>query len=344
MKNILFLDIGSGTQDVLYYREGIELENCPRFVLPTPAKNLAKQIRACAEKKQDIYLFGRNAGGGFWGAINEHLEKNLKVFVHPQAAFALSDNFERLAQKNIIITEKRPENTIALEVMDFSMGFWQSLLAMAGLEYPEQVVAAAQDHGYHEGKSNRVGRFILWKSLLFEHAGKAEALLYKDIPKEFTRLQALASSIGNSYVCDTGIAAVLGALSIDKIAKLSHERGITLINIGNSHTLCFLLYKEKILGVYEHHTGLLDAEKLWEHKNRFAQGNLSFEEIFDDNGHGALTLELPKEAQGFSPCFVLGPKRNMLIDYDVEFIAPAGDMMLAGAFGMAYGLKKRKDL
>ncbi len=31
----LFLDIGSGTQDVLLHRPGTVLENCPKFVLPS---------------------------------------------------------------------------------------------------------------------------------------------------------------------------------------------------------------------------------------------------------------------------------------------------------------------
>ena len=39
-------------------------------------------------------------------------------------------------------------------------------LAAAGLEYPDLVVASVQDHGYHPGKSNRIGRFNLWEKFI----------------------------------------------------------------------------------------------------------------------------------------------------------------------------------
>jgi hypothetical protein len=46
---------------------------------------------------------------------------------------------------------------------------------------------------------------------------------------------------------------------------------------------------------------------------------------------------IPEEAESFRPTFVLGPRRAML-EGQGQFIAPAGDMMLAGCFGMLHGL------
>ena len=103
--------------------------------------------------------------------------------------------------------------------------------------------------------------------------------------------------------------------------------------------MAFLLFQGRIWGVYEHHTGLLDRERLWEQLARFRSGQLGFEEIFDDRGHGTMRLDLPEAAKGFAPTLVLGPRRGLLEGYDVEFPAPGGDMMLTGAFGLVEGLR-----
>ena len=42
---VLCVDIGSGTQDVLLARPGLEVHNWPRFVLPSPARLAAQRIR-----------------------------------------------------------------------------------------------------------------------------------------------------------------------------------------------------------------------------------------------------------------------------------------------------------
>jgi uncharacterized protein (DUF1786 family) len=157
-----------------------------------------------------------------------------------------------------------------------------------------------------------------------------------------TRLADLQRDIGGGPVADTGAAAVLGALYVDEIERLSFERGITLVNIGNSHLIAFLLYGGRIHGVYEQHTGCVDGEKLWADLAAFRCGCLSFEQVFDEKGHGCLCLDLPAEADGFAPTFVIGPRRAMLEGYDVDFPAPGGDMMLAGCFGLLKGLAMQR--
>jgi hypothetical protein len=54
-----------------------------------------------------------------------------------------------------------------------------------------------------------------------------------------------------------------------------------------------------------------------------------------------MNLDLPREADGFKPTYVIGPRRNMLNGFDVSFPAPGGDMMLAGCFGLIKGLSMR---
>ena len=78
-KNVLCLDIGSGTQDVLYYRSGSKLENCPKFVLPAPARQVGARIRDLTAAKQAVHLHGWNMGGGFYRDVKAHLEAGLAM-------------------------------------------------------------------------------------------------------------------------------------------------------------------------------------------------------------------------------------------------------------------------
>jgi len=341
-RKILSLDIGSGTQDVLYYIEGVEIENCFKFVLPSPARVVGEKVRDLTRKGKDIYLTGKNMGGGFARSVFPHMESGLKVYAHPRAALALGDDLTLLEKKGIILSDSLPCECIPVHLCDFDSGWWQCFLSAAGLEYPDLVTASVQDHGYHPGKSNRVGRFNLWKRLLLDHDGRPESLLFDEVPQEFTRLAELQESIGGGAVSDTGAAAVLGALFVDEIMEHSHREGICLINVGNSHTISFLIYKGAVFGVYEHHTGNMNPEKLWKDSQLFRKGKISFQEVFDDWGHGCMTLDLPEEAKGFMPTYVMGPKRGLLNGFPVEFPSPGGDMMLAGCFGLVKGLQLKE--
>ncbi|WP_319778055.1 DUF1786 domain-containing protein [Maridesulfovibrio sp.] len=338
---VLSLDIGSGTQDVLYYMKGVEIENCFKFVLPSPARVVGAKIKELTGQGRDIYLSGRNMGGGFGRSVYPHMEAGYKVYSHPRAALALGDDLTRLEKNGIILCDEMPEGCVEVPLADFDPEWWKEFFAAAGLDYPGYITASVQDHGYHPGKSNRIGRFNLWKHLLLENSGRPESLVFETVPPEFTRMAELQDSIGGGAVSDTGAAAVLGALFVDGIMEHSHRQGVCLINVGNSHTVSFLIFKGAVYGVYEHHTGNMTSEKLWNDSQRFRQGKISFQDVFDDWGHGCLTLDLPEEAQGFAPTYVLGPRRALLEGYPVEFPAPGGDMMLAGSFGLIKGMEMK---
>lgn len=340
-ESILCLDIGSGTQDVLYYMEGMEVENCPKFILPSPAKRIGRRIKELGASGRDIYLTGTNMGGGFGRAVTANVEAGLKVYAHPEAAYALGDDPAFVEKKGVVISGRKPRSAVPVHLADYDPGFWQSFLFAAGLEEPDMVMAAVQDHGFHPGRSNRIGRFDLWKKLLHEDGGRPESLLFDEVPEAFTRLEVLQRAIGGGTVCDTGAAAVLGILYDDEIMSLSNDQGICLVNIGNSHIIAFLLFDGKIYGVYEHHSGLRDDSELWDDLKRFRTGDIAFEDVFDSRGHGCLTLDLPEEARGFAKTFTIGPRRGMLEGYDAVFPAPGGDMMLAGCFGLLKGLELR---
>ncbi|WP_419786600.1 DUF1786 domain-containing protein [Pseudodesulfovibrio sp.] len=338
MTTTLCLDIGSGTQDVLLHYPDREIENCPKFVLPSPALRIGRKIAALTEQGKNIWLHGRNMGGGMTRFVRAHQKAGLQAAATQSAAYTMADDLAALEASGIPLREECPEGYEPVHLTDFDEPWWRALFQAAELPWPDRIAACAQDHGFHPGQSNRMGRFKLWRSFLTEGGGRPEALIYDTPPAMLTRLADLQDEIGGGPVADTGAAAVLGALYVDEIAAHGRETGITLVNIGNSHLIAFLLYQDRIHGVYEQHTGCVDGAKLWKDLDKFRCGCLSFEQVFEDKGHGCLTLDLPEGADGFRPTYVIGPRRAMLEGYDVSFPSPGGDMMLAGCFGMLKGL------
>lgn len=332
---ILAIDIGSGTQDVLYFMDDRELENCPKFVLPSPAMLISKKIKRLTSRGKNIYLYGNNMGGGFKGVLIAHIKAGLKVACSKDAAYAISDNLNKVKNMGIEIKDVPPVGYVPVYLTDFDPGFWENFLNMAGLDYPDTVLIAAQDHGFFPDMSNRQGRFKLWERFL-EQKGDIYNLLYKVPDKKFTRLMTIHKIIGGGLVADTGGAAILGALYDKGVYEKSKTTGVCIINIGNSHTLGFLIYQDKIYGIYEHHTGILNPEKLWSHIEKFKKGKLTNKEVFDDMGHGCICRD-EVDTLDFSPTYVIGPKRGLLSNYPVEFITPGGDMMLTGAIGLVHG-------
>jgi uncharacterized protein (DUF1786 family) len=334
----LCLDIGSGTQDVLYYDPSLEPENCPKFVLPSPSKMVAARIRELTAAGRDIHLFGTNMGGGFARAVKAHLDAGRAVSCTPEAAFTLGDDMERLKNMGIELVDGCPQGHAAVHLADYDPGFWRAFLGAAGLPVPQRVAACAQDHGFHPGKSNRRGRFTLWETFLAEAGGCPEALVYETPPPMLTRLAALRASIGGGKTADTASAAVLGALFDPDVAAACEEAGAVILNMGNSHILGALVYGGRIFGIYEQHQGLRQPQDVWEDLEFFRRGGLTLDAVFDAGGHGCMTLPLPAEAKGFRQTFIIGPKRGLLRGHDAVFPCPGGDMMLAGCFGLVKGM------
>ncbi len=335
----LCLDIGSGTQDVLLYNPETELENCPKFVLPSPALQIGRRIAALTAQGKSIWLHGRNMGGGVTRFVRAHLKQGLAVAAQPAAALTMGDDLGRVEESGVVFSEHCPAGFDPVLLADFDTAWWKRFFLAAELDWPDSITACAQDHGFHPAESNRRGRFRLWEDLLTESDGRPEALVFRETPDMFTRLKDLQDCIGGGIVTDTGAAAVLGALFVDEIEEESFKHGLTLVNVGNSHIIAFLLYRSRIYGVYEQHTGVVDSEKLWADLEAFRMGDLGFEQVFAENGHGCLTMALPPDAKGFKSVHVLGPKRSLLRGFNVSFPSPGGDMMLAGCFGLVKGMQ-----
>ena len=150
---------------------------------------------------------------------------------------------------------------------------------------------------------------------------------------------ALGADVLSGLVFAVGI---LGALAAPEVAKRSQRQGVTVVNVGNSHVAAFLVFKGRILGVYEHHTGMLDTDALLFDLKEFGFGWLPDEQVRAKGGHGcAFLAPLPPEAEGFAPTFAVGPRREMLLGH-AQFIAPHGDMMISGCHGLLHGLALRE--
>jgi uncharacterized protein (DUF1786 family) len=297
-------------------------------------------------------------GGPSAFAIRDHLKAGFPVYAIEKAALTINDNIEKVKAFGIrIVSEEEAkklaseENVQEIVMQDFDPESTSSALSVFEVQMPTNYAVAVQDHGNAPEKSNRVYRFELLRELI-EKGGELENFVYRpeEIPEAFTRMKAQADSLlkaaGSQKIravfMDTGPAAIFGALTDPAAMQPS-----VVVNIGNGHTLGALVNENKITAVFEHHSSLMNPEKLQDYIIMLADGVLSFEEVFTDGGHGAYI----KEASGFEQIhsiIVTGPKREMLeklpkseilpeVLKKLHFAAPFGSMMLSGCFGLLEG-------
>ena len=117
---VLCLDIGSGTQDALLARPGLELHNWPRFVLPSPARLAAQRIRELTLLKCNVWLYGGNIGGGCTQAVREHLAAGLSVASTTAASRGLHDAVEVVEGMGVQLREQCPEGYVPLFLTDYT--------------------------------------------------------------------------------------------------------------------------------------------------------------------------------------------------------------------------------
>jgi uncharacterized protein (DUF1786 family) len=329
---LLAIDVGRGTQDILVYEPGRSIENSIKLVLPSPTVVVAAKIREATRAGRPVFLEGFLMGGGAnTGAIREHLAAGLPVHATPEAAATLHADPERVRAMGIDIRPAPPGDDAArVRTTDYMEPELRQALSLFGVDYPENIAIAVQDHGYSPHRSNRIHRFELMRERL--EAGDWYLLsLVADPPlTDMTRMQAARSQAPDALVTDTGPVALIGALCDPRVRRMA-ESGVTLVNAGNGHTLCFTLKGQEIYGLFEHHTGALDPAKLQHYIRRLADGTLTSEEVFDDGGHGAAV----RKPLATSAVAITGPNRLRLLPEAYQ-AAPFGDMMLSGCFGLAH--------
>lgn len=89
------------------------------------------------------------------------------------------------------------------------------------------------------------------------------------------------------------------------------------------------MQNQKINGLFEHHTRLIDDQKLKDIVERTCNGSLKNEDIYNDNGHGAcVTCKTKPES-----ILIAGPNRELFKNYG-NYAYPGGDVMITGCIGL----------
>ena len=356
---ILAMDIGAGTEDVLLYDDGKKsAENCVKMVLPSPSQVFTANVIEATRLYKDIFVKGDIIGGGaFAFALRNHVEKGLRVVMTENAAYTVRNNLDEVRELGIEIiageNEPRGFKGETLTIEEVNLAKLQKFLAEFNetLSDIDVVAVAVQDHGvFPKGMSNRRFRIQKLKELLKDDP-KPETFAFKEeeIPPYFLRIKSAALASRRQLprakvlLMDTSAAAVLGCLKDPVVEKANP---VVAINVGNGHTMAAIISEGNILGIMEHHTRLLNPQKIEQFLTNFADGKLSDEEVFKDGGHGLFFLAEPPSFSKIERVVATGPNRNILAktNLSVHFAAPAGDVMMTGPMGLVEATKRRFKL
>ncbi len=344
---ILAIDVGTGTQDILVLEAGTVIENAVQLIMPSPTALLAERVKQATTDRVDLVLTGVTMGGGpdHW-AVEAHLRAGLKVYATPDAARTFDDDLERVSAMGVRVVDAPDGASGArrLELRDFYLAELMQALRAFGVSTAFDAVAVAVfDHGAAPPRvSDRRFRFDYLREQVERGTGlEGFGFLAAEIPSRMTRMQAVVRSWTGPeplFLMDTGPAAILGALD-DAVVAASDP--VSVLNIGNFHTIAALLEGRRIRGLFEHHTGELTRPKLERYLDALATGTLSNDRVFDDMGHGALGLGV--NAPPPQRLAVTGPRRGLLDDSRMRpyLAVPHGDMMLAGCFGLLRAIAAR---
>lgn len=341
---ILTVDIGTGTQDVLLFDSERQLENCFKLVLPSPTVVIADRIRAATAARMRLVLHGVTMGGGpsHWATM-DHVRAGLEAFATPEAARTFDDDLESVASMGIQVVSDEEAMRLAdsgadrVFLRDLALGQLLQTLAAFGVQvHLDGVAVAVFDHGAApRGVSDRVFRFdFLREQLSGGRRLSGLAFLRDSVPASMTRLQAVATTTPADLpllLMDTAPAAVLGAFEDPRVGA---SAGPLVANVGNFHCLAFHFVAGRVAGLFEHHTGELTSARLATYVEQLGAGTITNQAVFDDKGHGALVFD--PDAPPPVLLAVTGPRRALLVDSGAQpyLAVPHGDMMLTGNFGL----------
>ena len=339
-ERILAIDIGAGTMDVLLHDPTQPMENAVQLVLPSATALVGRRIENARRANKAVFLHGNLMGGYHTtNAVWRHLEAGLAVYATERAARTVHDDLDLLTKRGVQLVERAPADAVAIELRDLDLAKLAKALGPFDVTLPATIAVAAQDHGFSPKASNRLFRFEHWRRFLTPGSALTDHI-WSTPPEYMTRLRAIQDDAPGAIVADTGPVAVLGALEDERVAAAA-ERGACIVNIGNQHTLGLLVRGEELFGVMEHHTEAMTTAKLERLIARLVAGTITHDEVFEDDGHGALVLDGYRAAGPFSFVAVTGPNRAMAKPLGWYFAAPHGAMMLSGCFGLVRGIRTK---
>lgn len=334
----LAIDIGAGTQDIMYYDDKQEIENSIKLVLPSPPKIISRKIEK-AEK--DLYFSGETMGGGkIKNHIIEHLKKGHEVVMEMNAAKTIKDDLNTVENIGIkLIKEKgKPEDSkyskfLEIKLTDIDIEELSATIANYDLDFSfDQIAVAVQDHGYNENKGDRDFRFEKIREKLVKPLRVEEFAYYNNVPDYFTRMKAVERTLSNfnPILMDSKFASICGACEDKEVKKLN---SFVVMDIGNGHTMATSIENNLIQGVFEHHTSSLTPEKIESLINKLISGKLTHKEVHDDNGHGAYVINPISKLE---KVIVTGPKRGIIEKTNLDYYnaSPGGDVMMTGPIGL----------
>lgn len=330
---ILAIDIGAGTQDILLFDSKKKIENCISLVLPTPSKLFAEKLQTI---ENHVYIHGDTIGGGSLGRVILRLiQKGYRVVMEEPAAYSIRNDLDEVKSMGIEVGKKPEANHFEeLEIQEVDLPLFEKFLSNFGEDLQVDVVAiAVQDHGVSpKGVSDRAFRFEdMEKMIRKDNRPETFHFLEDSIPEYCLRMRSAVAAVKRTsstpvLVMDTCFSAILGCL--EEVTRPS-----LVVNVGNGHTIAALLLEKKIEALYEHHTHALTPQKLERDLRLLVRGELSGKRVFEENGHGAFTLN---PHFGEVAVIVTGPNRDLFKETSFEFIyaAPGGNTMMTGPMGL----------
>ncbi|MGA1868607.1 MAG: DUF1786 family protein [bacterium] len=335
MDNILAIDIGAGTQDILFYNNKTNIENCISMVLPSPTHILSQRVAAI---KENLLLTGDTIGGGpLVKSLKKHLKQDYRVVMEESCAYTVRDNLDEVRALGIRIGNQGEAAYFKrIHCQEIDIVLFLNFLEKLGVYFPIDLVAIAlQDHGSsQEGLPDRKFRFKMIEERLRNDAHiYSQAFRDNEVPLCYKRMQSAVNAaqrdIGKPVlIMDSAFSAIAGAAE-------NREGPYMIVNIGNGHTVAAIVFNGRIDAFMEHHTKRLTTEKLIILLERFSRGQISNEEIYEDQGHGFVSFA-SYEPLELKDIIVTGPNRDKLKDtpLNVTFAAPGGNMMMTGPVGL----------
>lgn len=346
----LAMDIGTGTKDVMHFSAHHTLENNVKMVVPTPALVMADRLE---HHEGDLRISGYTMGGGYLAKVlKRHRANGSRVVMEEMPAFTVRNNLEEIEAAGIEIVERIEDPTHTFDEIELPL--YYDLLGRFGIDTDKiRIIGiSAQDHGFNTSEeSSRRNRFRYFLDhLAGDPSPRALIFTDTDLPDVFGRLFSGARCVKHfdhtlrAVLIDTSFSAILGCGLDPRVAAL---RGPVLyINYGNGHTMACIMNGTRILSFFEHHTRILKTkpEAMGGFMKRLAEGTLSTDEVFDDDGNGCVTFE-PIAYSKLAGVVVTGPQRHLIEQSGLgPFVeaAPGGDMMMTGPLGLLRGITMRR--
>lgn len=342
MQNLLMIDIGAGTMDIMCY---VPDENMHyKSVVKSPVRTMAQTINAA---RGDLLVIGKEMGGGPVTAALKERSLSNRVVISASAAATIHHDPDRVRAMGLeIVTDEKADTLYKtskdakITLTDIDIERIKQIVKGFGLPLEFDAVAVcAQDHGAAPpGVSHLEFRHNLFKARL-DRQPLPHTLLFtpENLPPEFNRLKSIAQSAAQLptsrvYVMDSGMAAILGA-SLDP--SVQNQETFMVLDIATSHTVGAVLTDGALQGSFEYHTHDITLERIEQLLHDLPEGKISHERIISEGGHGAYLREAPGFAS-IQSIVATGPKRRLMsgCSLPITWGAPWGDNMMTGCVGL----------